>query len=35
MTFTKPTARAKTIRKAGDQVVVGLAIPPELLQQIN
>ena len=30
-----PAAPAKTIRKAGNQVVISLAMPPELLQQID
>jgi hypothetical protein len=35
MTITKPTARAKTVCKAGDQVAISLAMPPELLDQID
>ena len=30
-----PAAPAKTIRKAGNQVVISLAMPPELLQQLD
>jgi len=35
VTKTAPAAPAKTIRKAGNQVVISLAMPPELLQQID
>jgi hypothetical protein len=35
MIITKPTARAKTVRTTGEQVVDSSAMPLELLDQID